>query len=133
MSTIGHAAFSVAKARGAEIHVLTESETETRYLMNAFGIPKERVHRATENDSTDDVNRAAEPRCIDVVVNWSRDNVVMRSACRYVAQYGKLVELRGDEVGVLDKHGLQWLSGNRSYCSVDLAQFAKDLPTEVHQ
>ncbi|KAL9069901.1 MAG: hypothetical protein Q9161_005215 [Pseudevernia consocians] len=51
-STVGHAALLTARAVGAEIYIIAESEVEAQYLMATYGFPKERVYQAIVNFPT---------------------------------------------------------------------------------
>ena len=132
-STVGHAALLTAKAVGAEIYIIVESEAEAQYLIDTYRFPKERVYQATVGFPTSQLMQDTEGHGMDVVVNWSRNDIVIKSACKLVARYGKFVEVCSDEINIFDKFDVGWFSANRSYCAVNLAHFAQDLPSEVHR
>ena len=132
-SNFGHAALLTARAVGAETYIIAESEAEAQFLIDTYGFPKERVYQATVDLPTVQSIQETESHGMDVVVNWSRNDLVIKSACKFVARYGKFVEACSDEFNVLDKFDVEWFSANRSYYSVNLAHFAQDLPWEVYR
>ena len=132
-STVGHAAWLTARAVGAGIYIMTESEGEAQYLRDTYGFPKNRVYQVTVDFDTAHLIQDADGRGLDVVVNWSCNETMVKSACKSVARYSKSVQVCSGEMNVLDSFGVEWFSTNRSYCSVNLAHFAQDLPLEVHR
>ena len=132
-STLGHAALLIARAVGAEVYITAESEAESQYLVDAYEFPKERVYQAAVDFPTAQVIHDTGGHGIDVVVNWSRNDIVTMSACKFVARYGIFINICNDEFNVFDMMDVGWFSANRSYCSVNLAHFAEDLPSEVHR
>ena len=101
---------------GAEIYIIAESEVEAQYLMATYGFPKERVYQASVNFPTAQLIQDTEGHGMDLVVHWSRHDIVIKSACRFVTRYGKFVEVCSDELDVFDKFDVGWVSANRSYC-----------------
>ena len=63
---------------------------------------------------------------MNVVVNWSYNDVLIESACKYVARYGKFSDVCIDQSNAFGKFDVGGLSANRMYYHVNLALFAQD-------
>ena len=76
-SAIGHAALLTARAVGAEVYIIAESEAEAQYLIDTYEFPKERVYQATVDFPAAQLIQDTEGHGMDVVVNWSRNDLVI--------------------------------------------------------
>ncbi|KAI1440085.1 polyketide synthase dehydratase-domain-containing protein [Annulohypoxylon stygium] len=119
---VGLAAMQVSKMLGAEIYATVGSEKKVKYLMDNFGIPRNRIFNSRDASFAEGVMRETEGRGVDVVLN-SLSGELLHESWRCVAKFGIMVEL-----GLRDSKGSGSLNmlpfaENRSYHGVNLSEF----------
>ncbi|KAI0898853.1 hypothetical protein F4806DRAFT_493360 [Annulohypoxylon nitens] len=119
---VGLAALQVSKMLGAEIYATVGSEKKVKYLMDNFGIPRNRIFNSRDASFAEGVMRETEGRGVDVVLN-SLSGELLHESWRCVAKFGIMVEL-----GLRDSKGSGSLNmlpfaENRSYHGVNLSEF----------
>ncbi|XDG06082.1 hypothetical protein ABKA04_005697 [Annulohypoxylon sp. FPYF3050] len=119
---VGLAALQVSKMLGAEIYATVGSEKKVKYLMDHFGIPRNRIFNSRDASFAEGVMRETEGRGVDVVLN-SLSGELLHESWRCVAKFGIMVEL-----GLRDSKGSGSLNmlpfaENRSYHGVNLSEF----------
>lgn len=87
---------------------MTESETETQYLIDTYGFSKKSFCQAGVAFSTASLLQYTEGHCRDVIGCWSRNDIAIQSACKYVERYGELNEVGSDNINFSDRSS-RWM------------------------
>ncbi|OQE07131.1 hypothetical protein PENVUL_c015G06149 [Penicillium vulpinum] len=124
---VGLAALQVCQAVGTEIYTTVGNDKKVAYLMEDFGLPRDRIFNSRNTSFQPDLMRATGGRGVDLVLNSLSGNL-LHASWECVAKFGRMVELgKRDFIS----HGMLNMSlfeANRSFFGVDLAQVCKETP-----
>ncbi|KAJ5371780.1 Acyl transferase/acyl hydrolase/lysophospholipase [Penicillium concentricum] len=124
---VGLAALQVCQAVRTEIYATVGNDKKVAYLMENFGLPRERIFNSRNTSFQPDLMRATGGRGVDVVLNSLSGNL-LHASWECVAKFGRMVELgKRDFIS----HGMLNMSlfeANRAFFGVDLAQVCKETP-----
>ncbi|KAJ4207018.1 hypothetical protein NW759_014016 [Fusarium solani] len=118
---VGIAAIQVARMLGAEIYVTVGSEVKVNYLMDTFGIPRNRIFNSRNDTFVEGVFRETGGVGVDLVLN-SLSGELLHATWRCVAEFGKMVEIGKRDLLGSGKLDMDVFMANRSYCCVDMDQ-----------
>ncbi|PHH92051.1 hypothetical protein CDD83_9169 [Cordyceps sp. RAO-2017] len=124
---VGQAAINICQMLGAEIFATVGSEKKAGFLVENYGIVRERIFNSRSASFLDDVMRATQDRGVDIVLN-ALSGDLLHASWKCVAKGGKMMEIGKRDIlerGRLDLDGFQ---DNRSFHSFDLHYLLKEQP-----
>lgn len=104
---------------GAEIYATVGSEDKVQYLMDNFGLPRQRIFRSRDTSFVEGVLRETNGKGVDLALN-SLSGELLHATWSCIAEFGKVID-----IGKRDFVGSARLSmgpflGMRTYASFDL-------------
>lgn len=121
---VGLAAVQVCQMVGAEVYCTVGSEEKVRFLMDNFGIPRNRIFHSRDKSFVDGVMRETGGAGMDIILN-SLSGELLHATWSCVAEFGTLVEIgKRDLIGGA-KLDMNPFLANRSYCCIDIDQLWK--------
>ena len=115
-----------------QVYTTVGSEEKVKYLIDNFGIPRNRIFKSRDDSFLRDVMRETKGRGVDIVLN-SLSGELLHASWKCVAEFGKLVELGKRDLVGFGKLDLEPFLANRSYCCVDLAHAMSQRPESVRR
>ncbi|KAF2164140.1 hypothetical protein M409DRAFT_68050 [Zasmidium cellare ATCC 36951] len=119
---VGLAAVQIAQMIGAEIYATVGSNAKAQYLVDTFGIPRNRIFYSRDNSFVKDVYRETGGKGIDQVLN-SLSGDLLHETWKCVAPHGKVIEIGKRGLLGHGKLDMEPFVANRSYCCVDIDAF----------
>lgn len=113
---------------GAEIYTTVSSERKVRYLMENFGIPRNRIFNSRTASFADDLLRETGGRGADLVLNSLGGELLHTTWRRCVAKWGTMVEIGKRDLIEVGKLDMDVFLANRSYRCVDMFQMGVERP-----
>ncbi|KAF5703239.1 polyketide synthase [Fusarium globosum] len=127
---IGLAALQVMQMMEGEIYATVGNKEKREYLIEEYGIPRERIFSSRDASFLDGVMQQTAGRGVDLVLN-SLSGELLNTSWKCVAKSGTLLELGKRDLvssGQLDMGGFL---ENRSYCGIDLHYLIGEQPILV--
>ncbi|KAG6037958.1 Type I Iterative PKS [Claviceps citrina] len=121
---VGLAALQIAKMIGADIIVTVGSDEKVQYLMENFGLTRERILHSRDDSFVSGVMRLTSGQGVDLVLN-SLSGELLHATWRCVGEFGRMVEIGKRDLlggGTLD---MRPFLANRSFSCVDIDQLWK--------
>ncbi|KAI0185566.1 acyl transferase domain-containing protein [Xylaria flabelliformis] len=118
---VGLAAIQVAKMIGAEIYATVGTDDKAAYLVENYGIPRNRIFDSRSSSFVDGVMRETSNKGVDVVLN-SLSGELLHASWECVAEFGTLIELGRRDLLHGGKLDMRPFIANRNYCCVGLDQ-----------
>ncbi len=113
---------------GAEIYATVGNEDKVTYLMETFGLPRNRIFNSRNTSFVDDVLRETNGEGVDLALN-SLSGELLHATWKCIAVFGKMVEIGKRDLIGAGKLDLSIFEANRNYCCVDLDQICFRKPT----
>lgn len=132
---VGLAALQVCRAvlGGLEgVYVTVGSEEKVKYLVEKWGVGRERVFGSRDAGFVEGVMRETGGRGVDVVLN-SLSGELLHSSWGCVAPYGTMVEMGNKDLAGGGKLDLAPFLGNRGYVGVELHRLLCERPERVQE
>ena len=110
-----------------QIYATVGNETKVNYLMETYGLARDRIYHSRNTSFQTDLMQATAGRGVDIVLNSLSGNL-LHASWQCVAKFGRMIELgKRDFIshGVLD---MSIFESNRSFIGVDLAQVGREAP-----
>ncbi|KAH8728017.1 hypothetical protein GQ44DRAFT_757464 [Phaeosphaeriaceae sp. PMI808] len=124
---VGLAAIQVAKMLGADVYTTVGSESKANYLMDTFGLPRNRIFNSRNDSFLHDLLRETGGKGADVVLN-SLAGELLHATWKCVAKWGTMVEIgKRDLLGNAQLDMSPFLM-NRNYCCLDVDQMRAERP-----
>ncbi|KAK2602238.1 hypothetical protein N8I77_008788 [Diaporthe amygdali] len=124
---VGLAAIQVARMLGAEIYTTVGSEVKVKYLMDTFGIPRNRIFNSRDTSFVDDLLRETDGKGADVVLN-SLSGELLHATWKCVAKWGTMIEIGKRDLLENAKLSMNHFLDNRTYCCLDVDQMRNERP-----
>ncbi|CAG8034304.1 unnamed protein product [Penicillium salamii] len=127
---VGLAAVQVCQAVGAEIYATVGNDVKVSYLMETYGLARDRIYNSRNTSFQADLMHATAGQGVDIVLNSLSGNL-LHASWQCVAKFGRMIELgKRDFIshGVLD---MSTFECNRAFIGVDLAQVGKEAPESL--
>ncbi|KAI8241966.1 hypothetical protein K4K55_011505 [Colletotrichum sp. SAR 10_96] len=112
---VGLAAMQLAIMAGAEIYATVGNEDKARYLVDTFGLPRNRIFSSRDASFVDGLMKETNRRGVDLALN-SLSGELLHATWRCVAEFGKLVEIGKRDFLGGGKLDMDVFLGSRSYC-----------------
>lgn len=117
---------------GAEIYATVGNEEKVQYLINTFGIPRNRIFNSRNTSFVEDILRETGDKGVDLALN-SLSGELLHATWKCIAEFGKMVEIGKRDLIGSAKLDMSIFAANRSYCCVDLDQICVKRPTVVKE
>ncbi|KAF7543126.1 hypothetical protein G7Z17_g10993 [Cylindrodendrum hubeiense] len=120
---VGIAALNVCQSIGGlEIYATVGNEEKVQYLMDTFGLPRERIFNSRDATFLSDVQDATGGRGVDIVLN-SLSGELLHASWQCVAPFGKMIEIgKRDFIGKAQLN-MDVFAANRTFVGVDITKF----------
>ncbi|KAE8310676.1 hypothetical protein BDV41DRAFT_590299 [Aspergillus transmontanensis] len=121
---VGLAAIQICQTFGAEIYATVGSEQKVKYIVDTFGISRDRIFNSRDSSFEHNVLRMTEGRGVDLVLN-SLAGELLHASWRCVAKFGKMIEIgKRDFIG-RGMLSMDVFAGNRAFFGVDLLELGQ--------
>ncbi|KAH8805416.1 hypothetical protein F5884DRAFT_846143 [Xylogone sp. PMI_703] len=127
---VGLAAIQIARMIGAEIYTTVSNEEKVKYLMDTFGLPKNRIFDSRSESFVKDVMRETGGRGVDLALN-SLSGELLHATWHCIAKWGMMVEIGKRDLLGAGKLDMEVFLANRSYSCVDMDQMRSERPHMV--
>ncbi|KAI2691625.1 hypothetical protein LCP963914a_1826 [Penicillium roqueforti] len=124
---VGIATIQLAQMVGAEIYATVGNEEKVRYLMDTFGLPRNRILNSRNASFVEDIMRETNGQGVDLALN-SLSGELLHATWKCIAPFGKMVEIGKRDLIGSGKLDMTPFLDNRSYCCVDLDQICSRKP-----
>jgi NADPH:quinone reductase-like Zn-dependent oxidoreductase/NAD(P)-dependent dehydrogenase (short-subunit alcohol dehydrogenase family) len=129
---VGLAAIQVSQMLGVEVFTTVGSERKVKYLMETYGIPRNRIFNSRDASFAKGVLCETHGRGVDVVLN-SLAGELLHASWKCVAEWGTMVEIgKRDLLGNARLEMAPFL-GNRNYCCFDTNRMEIQRPELLEQ
>ncbi|KAF4976126.1 hypothetical protein FZEAL_7145 [Fusarium zealandicum] len=112
---VGLAAMQLATMVGAEIYATVGNEDKARYLVDAFGLPRNHIFNSRDSSFVEGLMKETKGRGVDLCLN-SLSGELLHATWRCVAEFGKLVEIGKRDFLGRGKLDMDVFLASRSYC-----------------
>lgn len=109
---------------GAEIFATVGNDEKVKFLMDSFGLPRNRIFNSRDISFVDDIKRETNDIGVDLALN-SLSGELLHATWGCVAEFGKMVEISKRDLMGSGKLDMHTFLANRSYCCVDLDQICR--------
>lgn len=127
---VGLATIQLAQMVGAEIYATVGNEEKVKYLMDTFGLPRNRIFNSRSTSFVDDVMRETNGRGVDLALN-SLSGGLLHATWECIAEFGMMVEIGKRDLIGAGKLDMSPFLANRKYCCVDLEAIFVARPTTM--
>lgn len=121
---VGLTAVQVCQMLGAEMYLTVGSSKKVKYLMDTFGIPRERIFSSRDNSFVEGIMAETRGQGVDFVLN-SLSGELLHESWRCVARFGTMVELGLRDVKGSGRLDMFPFGENRSFVGVEAIQFVE--------
>ncbi|KAJ6114967.1 Acyl transferase/acyl hydrolase/lysophospholipase [Penicillium sp. IBT 16267x] len=128
---VGLASIQLAQMVGAEIYVTVGNEEKVKYVMDKFGLPRNRIFNSRDSSFTEHILRETDGG-VDLALN-SLSGELLHATWRCIAVFGKMIEIGKRDLIGSGKLDMSPFIENRSYCCVDLDQICSRRPIMLKQ
>ena len=129
---VGIAAIQIARMIGAEIFCTVGNQDKIEFIMESFGIPRNRIFNSRDTSFLLDVLRETDGKGVNVILN-SLSGELLHASWKCVADFGTMVEIgKRDFIG----HGtlsMNLFEQNRTFAGLDLSQICSERPHVIHE
>jgi NADPH:quinone reductase-like Zn-dependent oxidoreductase len=121
---VGIAAIQLAQMIGAEIFATVGNDDKVKFLMENFGLRRNRIFNSRDTSFVNDVMRETNGDGVDMALN-SLSGELLHATWTCIAEFGKMVEISKRDLIGTGKLDMRPFLANRSYCCVDLDQICR--------
>ncbi|KAJ5900212.1 polyketide synthase [Penicillium subrubescens] len=125
---VGIATVQLAQMIGAEIYVTVSNEEKVKYLMDTFGLPRNKIFNSRDTSFVENILRETGGKGVDLALN-SLSGELLHATWKCIAVFGKMVEIGKRDLIGSGKLDMKPFLANRNYCCVDLDQICSMRPT----
>ncbi|KAF3012563.1 t1pks [Neopestalotiopsis sp. 37M] len=129
---VGIAAILVAKMRRATIYATVSSQEKRQFLIDSLGIQNENIFDSRSTSFATEIMSKTGGKGVDVALN-SLSGELLHATWSCVAKWGTMVEIGKRDLLGSAKLDMKPFSDNRTYCSVDIDQMAKERPRVIER
>jgi NADPH:quinone reductase-like Zn-dependent oxidoreductase len=112
---------------GAEVYTTVGSDDKVQYLMETFGLPRNRIFNSRNTSFVDDLLRETSGRGVDLALN-SLAGELLHSTWKCVAKWGTMVEIGKRDILGNARLDMGPFLANRNYCCLDVEQMRIERP-----
>jgi NADPH:quinone reductase-like Zn-dependent oxidoreductase/SAM-dependent methyltransferase len=129
---VGMSAIQICKMVEAEIFVTVGSDEKVEYLMQHYGIPRNRIFYSRDASFLSRVLEETGGRGVDVVLNSLSGNL-LHTSWKCVAEFGTMLEIGKRDLIGYGELDMRPFLGNRTYSCFDGVEFASQRPKKLGQ
>lgn len=111
---------NICKAIGAEIYVTVGNDEKVKFVMEEYGIPRDRIFHSRNDSFLNDVLASTNDRGVDMVLN-SLAGDLLQASWRCVAKFGKMLEIGKRDMLEHGRLAMDMFQGNRSFFGIELS------------
>ncbi|GKZ38794.1 type I Iterative Polyketide synthase (PKS) [Aspergillus brasiliensis] len=113
---VGIAAIQLARMAGATIYATVGSEEKVQYLMDTFGLPRNRIFHSHDASFVEGVMRETQGQGVDLALN-SLSGELLHATWQCLAEFGKMVDIgKRDMLGAARLDMGRFLGGRTYSC-----------------
>ena len=112
---------------GAEIYATVGNDEKVQYLIDTFGLPRNRIFNSRNASFADGIMRETRGLGVDIVLN-SLSGELLHASWSCVAPFGKMVEIGKRDILGSGKLDMTPFLANRSYICVDMGAICNFKP-----
>lgn len=124
---VGQAAIQLAQMMGADIFTTVGNVEKKRLLMDAYGVPENRIFYSRDTSFGPSIRAATGGEGVDVVVN-SLAGEFLRETWDCVAHFGRFIEIGKRDITSNTRLEMAKFSHNGTFSSIDLTVVAAERP-----
>ena len=126
---MGIAAIQLARMAGATIYATVGSEEKVQYLMETYGLPRNRIFNSHDSSFVEGVMRETQGHGVDLALN-SLSGELLHATWLCLAEFGKMVDIgKRDMLGAARLDMGRFL-GSRTYSCFYLDLLREKRPSE---
>ncbi|CRG92723.1 Lovastatin nonaketide synthase [Talaromyces islandicus] len=114
----GLALIALAKARGADVFAMVETQEQARFLVEEVAIPISHIISAPSITTLRQTSELTQKGSFDVIVSTAQGEL-LRSSLQVLAPLGFLIDVGRTDAQNIQSISLELLQKNATYCSVD--------------
>ncbi|KAI4158412.1 MAG: hypothetical protein LQ342_007453 [Letrouitia transgressa] len=127
---VGLAAMEICQMIGATVYATVGTEEKAQYLMQRYGLPRNRIFYSRDTSFLPDLMRETNGRGVDAVLN-SLSGELLHASWQCVAEFGMMLEIGKRDFLGRGKLNMDLFEQNRSFIGVDCAQICNERPDIV--
>ncbi|KAJ5989668.1 Acyl transferase/acyl hydrolase/lysophospholipase [Penicillium waksmanii] len=109
---------------GAEIFTTVGNDEKVNFLMQNFGLPRNRIFTSRDTSFVNDIMRETNGDGVDLALN-SLSGELLHATWTCIAEFGRMIEISKRDLMGLGKLDMRPFLANRSYCCIDLDQICR--------
>lgn len=109
---------------GADIFATVGTDEKVKFLMENFGLPRNRIFNSRDISFVNDIMRETNGGGVDLALN-SLSGELLHATWTCIAEFGKMIEISKRDLMGSGKLDMGPFLANRSYCCVDLDQICR--------
>ncbi|KAI2820032.1 hypothetical protein CBS115989_3941 [Aspergillus niger] len=126
---VGIAAIQLARMTGATIYATVGSDEKVRYLMETFGLPRNRIFNSHDSSFVEGVMRETQGQGVDLALN-SLSGELLHATWRCLAEFGKMVDIGKRDMLGAARLDMGHFLGGRTYSCFYLDLLRDKRPSE---
>lgn len=115
---------------GAEVYTTVSNDEKVKYLMDTFGLPRNRIFDSRSESFVTDVMRETNGAGVDLALN-SLSGELLHATWHCIAKWGMMLEIGKRDLLGAGKLDMDVFLANRSYSCVDMDQMRSERPHMV--
>lgn len=104
---------------GCDVYCTVGSEEKVQFLMDTYGLPRNRIFHSRDRSFVDDCLRETNGEGVHLVLN-SLSGELLHATWEVVAPFGSLIEIGKRDLLGHGKLDMKPFLANRSYCCIDI-------------
>lgn len=120
---LGIAAIQIAQLAGAEIYATVSTDEKREYLVQTFGLRRERIFNSRSSSFLDGLLAVTGGRGVDVVLN-SLTGDLLHDSWRACAPWGRFVEVGKQDIVDAGKLDMEVFQRNVTFTAFDLSELS---------
>lgn len=100
------------------------------YLVNEFGVRRERIFSSRDMTFLSEIMKATDNKGVDVVLN-SLSGELLHASWRCVAAFGTMIEIGRRDFAGQGKLAMEVFESNRAFVGFDLMQLVAERPNMI--
>ena len=112
---------------GADIYTTVGSDKKVQYLMETFGLPRNRILNSRNISFVDDLLRETGGKGVDLALN-SLAGELLHATWKCIAKWGTMIEIGKRDILGNAQLDMSPFLANRTYCCLDVEQMRTERP-----
>lgn len=129
---LGIAAIQIAQLAGAEIYATVSTDEKRAYLVETFGVKRERIFNSRSSSFLRDILTVTGGRGVDVVLN-SLTGDLLHDSWRACAPWGRFVEVGKQDIVDAGKLDMEVFQRNVTFTAFDLSELSDETQPRLNR